>query len=179
MTTTRLEQLAKEFQEHLGQIDELTLVVLKGHLLIEESLDKIISTFVFHPEMLEPARLSFAQRVAIARAISLDEHENSMWELVLAINTLRNDLAHNLRSPRRVQRTERVFSLLDHESRNAEGPSPQLPAGPEHGRMAVAIALSLGFLSSFQAEVERFKDLVSTLDGAVNPHRYEGGASAP
>jgi hypothetical protein len=45
-------------------------VVLKGHLLIEEALDGIISNFVFHSERIGEARLSFAQKVNLARSMS-------------------------------------------------------------------------------------------------------------
>src|SRR5690349_1914719 len=79
--------------EQMGHIDELALVVLKGHLLLEEQLERIISKFLLHPEYLERANLRFAQKVALARTMSLDEQENSMWELLLAVNGLRNELA--------------------------------------------------------------------------------------
>jgi len=39
--------------EHLRYVDESALVILRGHLIIEETLSEIISTFVFHGEHLE------------------------------------------------------------------------------------------------------------------------------
>ena len=53
-------------------VDDEALVVLKGQLIVEKKLDEIIEAFVFHPEQLETARLSFAQKVAIARSLSLE-----------------------------------------------------------------------------------------------------------
>jgi hypothetical protein len=161
----------ERFAEHLSKVDELTLVVLKGHLLLEESLDKIITTFVFHPEQLADAWLTFAQRVAIARSMSLDEFGNTMWELILAINALRNDLAHSLNSPRRLNRLARVKELYFRECVDL----PDI----EHDRLlkdqhiiSLALALSYGFLEGFQKEVNRFKEWVSLLDRTVNRHRY-------
>lgn len=173
MNALRMKQFMSDLQEHLGQVDELTLVVLKGHLLIEESINRVISRFVFHPEMLESARLSFAHRVSIARAISLDEHDNSMWDMILAINALRNNLAHNLHSPKRAQQIQRVLLLLKHETRDAETTSFHSIAEPEHLQLLDAIAFCTGFLSSFEAEVERFRDWIDNLDQVVNPHRHK------
>src|SRR5262245_32386458 len=94
--------------EQMGRIDEPALAVLKGQLLLEEQLDRILTRFVFHPEHLEQANLRFYQKVCVARSISLDEQVNPMWELVLAVNALRNELAHSLDSPRRQPKVERL-----------------------------------------------------------------------
>lgn len=61
---------------HLHFADDIVLVVLKGHLLIEESLTTIIRKFVPHGEFIDEAGLRFYQKVQIARSLSLDEHEN-------------------------------------------------------------------------------------------------------
>ena len=76
--------------------DPAALVVLKGHLVVEEKITAAIEKFVFHPEQLERARLSFADKVAIARSISLYGANNSMGDVVLKLNALRNRLAHSL-----------------------------------------------------------------------------------
>ena len=165
------KRFTERFAEHLGKVDELTLVVLKGHLLLEEAIEKIISTFVFHPEQLADGRLTFVQRVAIARSMSLDEHENTMWDLILAINALRNDLAHSLDSPKRSNTLARVRELYFREC--ADIPNIQRDRLREDQHiMALAIALSFGFLGGFQNEVDRFKEWVSMLDHMVNRHRH-------
>ena len=80
--------------EHLDS-DPAAMVVLKGHLVIEEKLTTAIERFVFHPDHLEHARLTFAQKLAISRSLSLDENKNSIWDLVAKLNTLRNTLSHS------------------------------------------------------------------------------------
>ena len=87
--TESLAAVMEKMRKHFGQIDETVLVVLKGHLLIEESLDAIISGFVFHPEFVQAANLRFGQKLAIARAMSLDEHKNEMWAIALSVNSTR------------------------------------------------------------------------------------------
>jgi hypothetical protein len=69
------EELKRRSLEQLGYVDETALVVVKGHLLIEESLNSIISAFVFHPEFIQEANLRFAQKLSIARSMSLDDHQ--------------------------------------------------------------------------------------------------------
>jgi hypothetical protein len=164
------QNLLDEAMRHLNAVDGTALVVLKGHLLIEQELDKILKTFVFHPKFFGLAKLRFAQKIALARSISLDESENSMWSLALNINSLRNDLAHSLHSSKRARKIESVLSSL---KREAAEQSKQFATAPEHTRIAVAVFLTLGFLSSFLQEVVRFRSLVDVLDHTVNPHRHE------
>jgi len=54
-------------------VDETMLVLLKGHLLIEESLDTIIWGFVVPPEFIETVNLRLGQKLSIGCAMSLDE----------------------------------------------------------------------------------------------------------
>ena len=168
-----LKQLAKQMR----YVDELTMVVLKGHLVLEEQLERILATFVFHPNYLEDANLRFAQRVAIAQSMSLDEYANQMWDLIIAINALRNELAHTLNSEKRLKKFERVKSLYftintetTEEDRNSH----------DHEVVTYAVALALGFLGSFEEELIRFKEWVNRFDRVVNPHRHkqdDGGTS--
>lgn len=167
-----LEELQQRFEEQLRHVDEVALIVLKGHLLIEEMLDSIISKFVFHPEFLEAANLRFAQKVSVARSISLDENNNDMWQLVVTLNTLRNELAHSLTSSKRAAKTEAVIELYFRLADDIPK-SEELRGQPEHIVISYAIAFFLGFLSSFQAEIDRFRERIDALDQAVNPHRHD------
>src|SRR5688500_14272598 len=85
-------------------VDGLTLLVLKGHLFLERRLQTIIDLFVHHPERLRAVNLTFVEKVAIARSLSLEQDGSSIWSLILAINTLRNDIAHALDSEKRANR---------------------------------------------------------------------------
>jgi len=98
------------YDEHMPETDDLTLVVLKGHLLIEELLIKLIHLSLPHAEYLDATRLSFHQLACVARA-SVLQASDPAWELILSLNSLRNDLAHNLESPRRDAHLQRIFQL--------------------------------------------------------------------
>jgi hypothetical protein len=161
----------RRFREQMQHVDEVAQIVLKGHLLLEEQLERIIGTFVFHPKYIQDADLSFARKLAVARSMSLDEHCNSVWDLIVAINALRNELAHSLDGERRQRKLERLKSLYF-----AEIADPDLVesdrSGPDHHIVSQAVALALGFLGPFEEEVTRFKDYVSAFDPVVNPHRH-------
>jgi hypothetical protein len=155
--------------EALNTVDDQMHVVLRGHLLIEERLTRITERFVFHAEHMEAARLSFAQRVSVARSMSLSEHESETWDLILAINALRNDFAHGLTSSKRAGRTDRVLALLTQNLGKGE------PSGMSQDplmRLTFAAALCIGFLESYEAEVKRFREWVDAMDRVANPHRY-------
>ncbi len=170
METAAKEILAK-LEEHLRYVDESALVILKGHLVIEEALNEIIRTFVFHSEQLEGARISYAQKVALARSMSLDEHNNEMWQLVLAVNSLRNELAHALTSPKRVTKTKALIDL--HKKLRGSTTVADGSEVPEHVLLSFAVTYALGFLSGFIEEVRRFRSMLDGMDKFVNPHRYK------
>lgn len=92
--TTRLLQ---RFVTHLPlQTTDRTLVVLKGHLLIEEMLREFVSKHFHDPQQLTDARLTFHQCLCLARAIETDQLREKLWRTVERLNTLRNKLAHSL-----------------------------------------------------------------------------------
>lgn len=162
-----LERIAEQF----GQVDETAMVVLKGHLLIEERLDAIISKFVHHGAFIENANLRFPQKVAIARSMSLDEHDNGMWDIPITLNSLRNDLAHALHSPKRAAKTQAVIDAYYREMDDPAHRKMIKEGMPEDLVLLFAISFFLGFLSSLQEEVNRFRTYVDALDLVVNANR--------
>jgi|SRR5579864_4078040 len=165
------ESQREHFLRLVGQLesDAPALVILKGHLVIEERLTAVIEKFVFHPEHLDKARLTFAQKVTIARSLSLDEDKNSMWNLIEKLNVLRNKLSHSLDGEPRAKAIETVKTAYAAECSGKvnehEGDDTVILAG--------AIALCLGFVHAMEQEVGRFRDYVGTMDRIVNPHRYK------
>src|SRR5579859_3581817 len=166
MMAQQLDVMMQKMQEHFAHVDETVLVVLKGHLLIEEALDGIISGFAFHPEFVQAANLRFGQKLSLARALSFDEHQNEMWGIGAALNSLRNELAHSLQSSKRPAKTQAVVDLY---LRLADNAPADIREQPEHIVLYVAIGFFLGFLSGFQAEVQRFRRFLGTIDPVVNP----------
>lgn len=164
----------ERFAKHLGELDEMTQIVLKGHLVLEVGLDEILKHFVFNPTLLDRSNLRFYQKIQLARAFSLDESDNNVWDLIEAINSLRNQLAHSLDEDRRRPKVERVKDLYFGMYEAVSDEETQLP---DYLIVSFAVALCNGFLGSFHAEAERFRTMVDTLDFVVNPHRHKARCS--
>jgi hypothetical protein len=150
------EETIRQF-DHLSLVDETALVVLKGYLLIEDALESIISSFVLHREIVEEAKLSFFQKVHLARSISVSEYNNEMWEIAGKLNSLRNEIAHSLHSPKRVTKTKNLIDLFVRLSKDDPEVDEIMKEKPEHYLVMLPVALLLGFLQAFRRHVEIFR----------------------
>ena len=78
---------------------DLSMIVLKGHLLIEELLHAIVSSRTKNPQSVLDARLSFFQLGQIAKALTYEQRFEPIWDAIFALNSLRNTFAHTLDTP--------------------------------------------------------------------------------
>ncbi|NRS90896.1 hypothetical protein HNQ02_003847 [Flavobacterium sp. 7E] len=167
MEKERLKLKNAELAKIFGVIDKESLVILKGHLLIEESLNFIIENFVHHSDFMNKAKLTFYQKLNIARSMSVSEQENSMWLLIEKINTLRNDFAHRLESDKRESKIQVILSLYKTEMKSTDfeddWENEDLPTF-----LAFVISLCLGFLTALEAEIKRFKSIINIVDKSTN-----------
>ncbi len=102
----RIERVRK----HLPAGNDLTLVALKGHLLVEEALDGLIATACSEPHHLDTVEIRFLVKARLARSLCGHILWPGVWPLIDALNTIRNDLAHNLDSPKLKRR---ILHFLD------------------------------------------------------------------
>lgn len=100
------------YDHYMPKTDDVTLIVLRGHLLIEETLVELAQTLFPSPQRL-PKKLGFYNLACIVRAADPLRSDNSCWDMILKLNELRNDLAHHLDSNTRSGKIAAVFSLLD------------------------------------------------------------------
>lgn len=84
------------FLETIFQKPNNEVALLKGHLLIEEVLDKIIIKNAHNPKYVEKARLNFYDKIFLARAFSNLERDEWLWKSMKALNKARNSLGHRL-----------------------------------------------------------------------------------
>lgn len=91
------------FMEHMPNKGNIDLCILKGHLLIERSLDHFLISKVKQAKHLGEARLRFKQKVLLAQAFGFrsgsegSEHNSDwLWSAIKQLNLMRNGLAHNL-----------------------------------------------------------------------------------
>ncbi|GAB2582573.1 hypothetical protein [Nitrincola alkalisediminis] len=85
------------FAEHMPGKEQTELCILKGHLLVEETLNRIIKKRLAAPTYIAEARLEFSQKLALARSLLvLNEEDRWVWDGVRKLNETRNRLAHRL-----------------------------------------------------------------------------------
>lgn len=86
----------ERFLRRLPPGRDMTLMVLKGHLLIEEQVRAIIDLHVEKPEAVRRAKLDDYQAICLAEAFLPLPREPWLWVSVKKLNTLRNEIAHKI-----------------------------------------------------------------------------------
>ena len=92
-----LELLAK-LGQHLPIANDLDLLVLKGHLLVEEQIVDFIKRKATNPEHIISIQSTHI-RILIAESLRELNSEPLLWAAVKSLNALRNKMAHNLEPP--------------------------------------------------------------------------------
>jgi hypothetical protein len=158
-----------KFQGEMSEVDDVAHALLKGHLLIEESLGGILDQFAFHRQHITEARLSFYNKMMLARAFCLRHDNVGEWELLAAINSLRNELAHNLQSPKREHKIGRVKELYFREGAGY-GNLEEVKQQSDAIVLMFACAHCRGVLHSFEMEARSFRRMVHEIDRAQYPN---------
>jgi len=162
----------ERFSDEMTNVDEVAHVLLKGHLLLEEAISLILDQYVFHREHLSQARLSFHQKTLLARSLCLRKNKFGEWDLIAAINALRNDLAHNLNSP---DRAKKLATLKEIYFRQADGLEQidDIKKESDASILFCACAHCAGFLATFESDSKAFRRMVHTMDRGINPKLSE------
>ena len=95
--------------QHLPRSDDVTIIALKGHLLIEELLDEIIWAHCKSPESLRDVEIRFPAKVKLVLALTGRHELSKIWGLCERLNSLRNSLAHKLEHPSAQKRLNAFF----------------------------------------------------------------------
>ena len=64
------EHYFQKLKAHLPLVKDPTVVILRGHLLMEELLDAIIHASLKNPVAIRDARLTFFQKLCIVQGIT-------------------------------------------------------------------------------------------------------------
>lgn len=142
-------------------VSDLTLLILKAHLLIDEELYNQLRQLFPNPEYYDRINLRFVQNVMLARALCVRgtsdgksiEHVEMCWDALDALNAFRNKLAHNL-EPDDLSHLLARLQLIQPEPLSMDDPD-----------LVTKLSLPLGFLLQFVSSLVAF----STFDIAVRP----------
>lgn len=132
------------YQALLPETNDVTLIVLKGHLIVEEMLGVIAAEHCPYVEHLEAARLSFSQLSHVVRAMLVLPLLDNGWEAISVLNTLRNKLAHNLEP----EGIDRYIEMLDKLCQSDERTPPNYkPPNTPAEKAKAAVCFIVGQLS--------------------------------
>lgn len=140
---------------HLPTTDDLSLITLKGHLLVEEILGDLLLAKCKDQEPLRNLDLGFYKKLALVRALYADRLNDEIvlptrtWECVEALNALRNEFAHKLESKAVDTKLERFISLAFDQVKK---PAILLSKAQE---LRMAIESLHAFLASFEFAAKR------------------------
>lgn len=148
-----MDDILSKFNRYIRKDDDLTVIVLKGHLIVEEELEQIINKFLPNAEAVNRAKFSFFSKASLAQAICWKRPNDEIWPLIFAINSLRNDLAHNLESDKRVIKVEKVLQQHAEMSVNDPDYHDFIQLSNEK-QLILAFMHVLGFLQNFKKDVE-------------------------
>jgi hypothetical protein len=104
----------ERFFQHFPENDDLSLIILKGHLLIEELLNEAIKLKVKDPTQLRDAKLTFNQRLCLLRSFEeLKIGSFDIHDAIKKLNILRNEIAHNLERQQLVNLTSNFLEIFE------------------------------------------------------------------
>lgn len=96
--------------------DPLLGLLLRLHLLAEQSFDRIFATSFSAPKHLDEARLTFAQKLMLVRA--LGKVSEASYESMKRINKLRNDVAHKSSKRITIADIDHIGQVLGRDFKN-------------------------------------------------------------
>jgi len=137
----------KEFMEH-G--DNESILILKGHLVIEELLTSILKAVTGGDKEVESARLSFHQKRLLAKATAGRNREDGAWKIMETINSLRNDIGHNLEP----KKSEELINKLKDQLKGRDSEAYSLIPNPNNNEQVIShvISFCIGFLEAYLRE---------------------------
>ena len=113
-----------KIQEHLPiDVNDESLIVLKGHLLCEEYINEYLNECLPNATHLEKSRFQMSAKISICKAASDDErHDKWVWKGIEKLNSLRNSYAHSL-IPKKTELENRRTNFINYME-NQKLPKP-------------------------------------------------------
>lgn len=146
------------FQETIGLQPgaDRQVILLKGHLLIEEQLQAFIESKLRHPEAISDARFAFHQRLALAKALYSEPNRFGygwVWESIKLLNSLRNLMVHNVSPKGFTQQLTKFVSGVEKHLPKRVRILPGEGADYEMARLGLSISLlNVGLTRLIHAE---------------------------
>jgi hypothetical protein len=139
------EVRSKQYQALLPKSGDLSLVVLKGHLIIEELLFELAAIHCADRAELEKAKLTFAQLLHVVQALVKLPLGADVWQAISLLNAIRNSMVHRLR-PAEVDKKLAALADLCKGDESINPPGYKPPTEPAE-IAATCVSFIMGSLS--------------------------------
>lgn len=96
LNRTDANTLFASLEQHLRTKDDTEMVLLKGHLVLEQVLNQLLLGYIGKEEDLLGLHLTFSKKLDLLVALSDGFHDREEIDQLREINRIRNKLAHNL-----------------------------------------------------------------------------------
>ena len=91
------EEFYPFIKKELDEIKDLQMLILKGHIIVEYSLNKFIDDIADNSFDIFKENFQFSQKVKICKALGLfAPRHRPLEEIILTLNKVRNSIAHYL-----------------------------------------------------------------------------------
>lgn len=87
--TQKPEKYFEKLKRHLPIVKDPTVIVLRGHLFVDELLEALIEVSLSEPEAIHDVRLTFFQKFCLCRGF-IGSADKDLWKPIEVINALRN-----------------------------------------------------------------------------------------
>jgi hypothetical protein len=104
----------------------------------------------------------------LCKSLCLRKNTLGEWDLIAAINGLRNDLAHRLNSAGRDKKFVKLKNIYLKEAADYPG-IEEVRNESDTIIVSNACAHCTGFLSTFLADAKQFRRMIHSIDRNINP----------
>jgi hypothetical protein len=94
----QLSERARKINQHMDKETDTTMIILKGHLLVEETLSEILKYTLkeSNPMTIKIHNMMFSQKANLVWALKHDKMKLNVWPSLKRLNTIRYKMAHSL-----------------------------------------------------------------------------------
>jgi len=112
----------ERFKRCFPESDDLLAIVLRGHLLVEEHIDRLNRHCLNYPEYYDQAKFNFGKKLLLAKALILVPYadRDEFFGPIERLNELRNNLAHNLESAKLKNKILEFIAAVEKERKAVE-----------------------------------------------------------
>ena len=147
---TGMDDELDQYRQFLRGEERLAVTILKGQLVLESLLTDILESLGDRSGSLAEAANTFHRKWLIAKSFAGANAADPAWQLVRAINRLRNHIAHDLRAESTEAQVAEIAAALKLRDPVAFGLIPE----PTDKCQVVSHTVSflIGFLQAYRRE---------------------------